>query len=261
VVLTLLTLAPVAAAQEPAPARSSTDANQQATNPVPTIAQLSFEPAYTFANGTTRYTAQLIFQAVLPYQGLLIPGLKVEGFRSVARVVLSGGSTEVLTGTGPVTGSGLSDLFFVDGVVHSIGPIELGAGFGSVLPMATHPLLGQGKLQVGPAVLLAALRIPHLQLAALAQGLWSVAGDSTRPALASVSVQPLIAVLLPADCSLFSNTPIAWYWKGPGTTVPVSLGFSHAFSTLFVGQLQGVYTVAGAGKGAAQLIVLLNFQP
>jgi hypothetical protein len=241
--------------------RSPTDAVQQATNPVPTVAQLNFEPGYTFPNGPTRYVAQLLFEPILPYDAVLVPGVNVSGFRSVARLEISGLSAEQTSANGPSSASGLSDLAFVDGVVHDFGPLEAGLGFGSVFPMATNSMLGQGKVQVGPAALLAVLDIPWLQLGAVVQALWSVAGDSTRPSLGYATVQPVIAWLLPADCTLFTNDQMTFSWEGGQTTVPLNLGFGRAFSEHFVGQIEGAYTVAGAGKDSIQGVVVLDFQP
>jgi hypothetical protein len=241
--------------------RSSTDATQQATNPVPTVTQLSFEPEYTFPNGQTRYVAQLLVEPIVPYKGFLVPDLDVPGFRSVARLELNAMSLDQVTAVGRVSASGLSDLDFADAVVHDFGPLEVGVGFGTVFPMATNPALGQGKWQLGPAAIVAVLDIPHLQIGAVGQMLWSVAGDSQRPALAYATIQPIVAVLLPGDCSVFTNDQMSFYWEGSGTTVPVNLGFGHGFSERFVGQVEGAYTASGAGKGNIQGVLVLNFQP
>jgi hypothetical protein len=226
------------------------------------VTQLSFEPGYTFPNGATRYIAELLFQPILPYVGFFVPGLEVPEFRSVARVAVSGLSLEETSAGGrSSTASGLSDLDFVDAVVHKVGPLEAGIGFGTVFPLATSPMLGQGKWQLGPAVLLALLSIPHVQLGAVVQTLWSVAGDSQRSGLAYAAVQPVVALLLPDDCSVFTNETMDFYWEGSQTTVPLNLGFGHAFSDRFDGQVQGVYTAAGADKGSLQGILVLDFQP
>ena len=43
--------------------------------------------------------------------------------------------------------------------------------------------------------------------------------------------------------------------------MPVDLGFGHAFSAHFVGQVQSYYTVAGAGKGDVEVLIALDFLP
>jgi hypothetical protein len=174
---------------------------------------------------------------------------------------VSGLSLEQRSPTGTTSVSGLSDLYFADAVVRDLGPLEVGAGFGAVFPMATDPALGQGKLQLGPAVVLALLDIPWLQVGALAQVLWSIAGDSQRASLAYATIQPVVALLLPGDCSVFTNDTMSFYWEGTGTTVPISVGFGHGFSEHFVGQVEGAYVASGAGKGSVQGLLVLNFQP
>jgi hypothetical protein len=246
----------------PADERTPAVAVQQSQSPVPTTTQLEFEPEYTFPNGQSRYIAQLVFEPILPYDGVLIPGLNVKGFRSVARLQIAGQSMEQLTPMGPLSASGLTDLNFVDGVVHEFGPLFEGAlGFGTVFPMATNPALGQGKWQLGPVALLEFMPVPELQIGAIVQALWSVAGDSQRQTLAYATIQPVVSLLLPGNCTLFTDDTMAFYWAGSGTTVPISLGFGHGFSEHFVGQLEGVYTVSGSGQRNMQGVLILNFQP
>jgi hypothetical protein len=117
--------------------------------------------------------------------------------------------------------------------------------------MATTPALGQGKLQLGPAVLFALLDIPWLQVGGLAQVLWSVAGSSQFPSLAYATIEPLMTVLLPGDCSVFTNDTMSFYWEEAETTVPINWGFGHGFSERFVGQLQGAKR--GVGNRQEQL--------
>jgi hypothetical protein len=248
--------APPAKSSEPSKERTAAEAVRQSNDPVPTVVQYTFQALYAFPkNGS--YTAQILFQPIIPYAGFFIPDLHVDGFRSVARVQLYAENQQ----TGRTVASGLTDLGLVDAVVHPAGPFELGVGFGTVFPMATNPLLGQGKWQLGPAAIAALDSIPHLQLALLGQFLWSVAGESQRPALASAVVQPLIAVHLPGDLSLFTNWQMTFSVRGAQTIVPVNLGISRGFSGHFVGQLQSVYTLAGEGKDQIAGVVTLNFQP
>jgi hypothetical protein len=241
--------------------RSVTEALEESTSPIPTTTQLSFEPGYRFPNGQDRYLAQLLFESLVPYDGFLVPDLIVHGFRSVARMEVSGVSLERRTPAGAISASGLSDLFFVDGVVHDFGSLEVGMGVSAVFPLATSPVLGQGKLQLGPTALVAVLDVPWLQLGILGQAVWSIAGDNQRASLAYATVQPLVTVLLPGECSVFTNETMSFYWKGSQSSLPIALGFGHGFSEHFVGQIQSVYIVSGSGKGSLTAQLVLNFQP
>jgi hypothetical protein len=230
---------------------------KEATNPLPFKEQLKFKPMYTFPDGAIRYKAQLQFEPVLPYPGALVPGLELEGLWSVARLQLTGESLQNASGTA----GGLEDLNFVDLAAHRWGSLTLGAGVASVFPLATSSQLGQGKWQVGPAAAFDFLPVPALRIAALAQGLWSVAGSSASPTLAYATVQPFITVHLPATLFLSSDATMNVYWAGGSTTVPVNLGFGHAFSKWFVGTIKCQVTVAGSDTGAIEGEVDLTFLP
>jgi len=244
----------------PALADSDADERRQAAdnanNPLPPKTQLHVKPSYTFPNGSSRYTAELLFEPLLRYDGFLIPDLRVAGFSSVARVQISAESLE--NAEGPA--SGLADLTFVDVVARAFGPIHAGLGYGAVFPMATSPSLGQGKLQLGPAATVRIEPASWLKIAALTQVIWSVAGSCQSPDLAYVSVQPFITVHLPEAMIIESNAPMKFYWRGTGSTLPVNLGFGHAFSSRFVGEVQGWYTLADEGQNDIKLLLFLNFQ-
>jgi hypothetical protein len=251
-----LASAPAVADDKPTPAAAA--AAEEATTPLPSKEpqQLRLKTMYTFPHGATRYDAELRFEALLRYAGVLIPDLEVKGFWSVARVQITGESLENAGGTA----GGLEDLNFADVAVSRIGPLALGAGFGTVFPLATSAELGDGKWQLGPALAMRIDPVPALHVAALGQALWSVAGSSQFPNLAYASVQPFVTAYLPAALFLSSDATAKFFWAGGRTTVPVNLGFGHAFSGHFVGTVKCQVTVAGSDRGAIQGEVDLNFQ-
>lgn len=63
-----------------------------------------------------------------------------------------------------------------------------GAGPVFVLPTATSKVLGQGKLSIGPSVVLLA-QPGHWTIGALINNAWSVAGSSGRAAVNQMSLQ------------------------------------------------------------------------
>jgi hypothetical protein len=252
----ILASAPAVADDKSTPDEAAIAAGE-ATNPVATKEQLKFKPMYTFPHGATRYKAELQFEGVLPYPGVLIPDLALDGVWSIARIQVTGESLQDASGTA----GGLEDLNFVDLVANRWGPLAVGVGFGSVFPLATSAELGDGKWQLGPAAALRLEGIPGLRISALAQGLWSVAGSSQFPNLAYATVQPFIHVILPVALFLSSDATMKFFWAGGSTTVPVNLGFGHAFSKHFVGTVKGQVTVAGSDQGAIEGEVELNFQP
>jgi hypothetical protein len=233
------------------------EAVDEATTPLPTKTQLAFKPSYTFPNGADRYTAELLFEPVLPYHGFLIPDLEVRGVWSIARLEVFGKSLQ--NSQGP--SSGIGDLTFTDLVATHAGPFDVAGGFATVFPMATTPALGQGKWQLGPAVAGRFDGLSPLKIAALVENFYSVAGNSQSAELAYVTVQPLLTLELPAAFFLSSDATMNFYWKGGKSTVPVDLGLGRAFSEHFVGALQFWYTVAESDQGDIEVRAVLNFEP
>ena len=232
-------------------------AAEEATTALPSKTQIEFKPSYTFPNGASRYKTELLFETILPYDGIGIPGVTAAGFWSIARVQLPARSLE--DAQGPA--SGLGDLTFVDLAAHWLGPLAVGLGYGAVFPMSTTPALGQGKLQIGPALGLRLDTVSWLKLAGLVQSLWSVAGSSNEPDLAYVSVQPFVAVHLPLSLFVSSDATMSFYWQGGRSTIPVNVGFGAAFSKYFVGAIKSQYTVADEHEGDVMIQVVLDFQP
>jgi hypothetical protein len=60
------------------------------------------------------------------------------------------------------------------------GKLIWGAGPALVIPTATSDITGQGKLSIGPSVVVLA-QPPHWTIGALANNVWSVAGSGGRP--------------------------------------------------------------------------------
>ncbi len=240
---------------DPSTPEQRQEALDEATTSIPLKTNLAFKPSYTFPHGSDRYTAELQFSPILPYAGTWIPTLEVPGVWSLARFQISGESLENSDGSF----SGLTDLKVFDLAALRAGPLDVGAGFATVFPMATSPELGQGKWQVGPAVGARLDALAPLKIAVLVQNLYSVAGSSQSPNLAYVTVQPFITLELPADLFLSSNAEMSFYWRGGKSTVPVDLGFGRAFSDHFVGSLELWYTVADNDQGEIKVRAVIDF--
>jgi hypothetical protein len=249
--------APDASGRPARGARDPSDVADEANNPLSKNTQLQFKPSYTFPNGDTRYKAETLFEPILPYPGFLIPDLEVADFWSIARLQVTAESLQDNKGQA----SGLTDLTLTDLVAHQLGPLNGALGFATVFPMATTAALGQGKWQLGPAAALRLESFPTLKIAVLVQNFYSVAGNSQSPDLAYVTVQPFITLHLPAALFFSSDAPMSFYWLGGQSTVPVNLGFGHAFGDHFASSVRGWYTVADADRGTVKGEIMLNFQP
>ena len=71
------------------------------------------------------------------------------------------------------------------------GKLIWGAGPAIVIPTATNDVLGQGKLSLGPSVVLLA-QPPHWTLGVLVNNVWSIAGSGSRPSVNQMLLQYFI---------------------------------------------------------------------
>jgi hypothetical protein len=232
-------------------------AAQASVDPLPYTEQIKLTPSYTFAHGDTRYRAELQLEPLLPYDGALIPGLDIAGVWSIARVQLTAESLQDASGTT----SGFENLDFVDLAARRLGPLTLGAGFGTVFPMATSSELGPAKWQLGPAAGFYYAPLHALTIAALVQALWSVAGSSEVARQSYATVQPVVTLHPGAGLVVTSDATMQLYWAGGSTTIPINLGVGYAFSKRFVGSVKATLTVAGHDEGTWQGELELTFLP
>ncbi len=106
------------------------------------------------------------------------------------------------------------------------GKLIWGAGPALVIPTATSPILGQGKLSMGPSVVLLT-QPPHWTLGVLANNVWSVAGSGGRPPVNQMLVQYFINYNLKNHWYLQMAPIITADWRAPDGnvwTVPVGGG-------------------------------------
>ncbi len=109
--------------------------------------------------------------------------------------------------------------------------VTWGVGPAFLIPTATDKVLGTGKWSAGPSAVV--LTMPgHWVLGALAQNLWSFAGDNDRPDVNSLLIQPFINYNLKGGWYLNFAPIITANWKADGGdrwTVPVGGGGGKIF--------------------------------
>lgn len=106
------------------------------------------------------------------------------------------------------------------------GKLIWGVGPALVIPTATNTILGQGKLSIGPSVVLLT-QPPHWTLGVLANNVWSVAGSGGRPPVNQMLVQYFINYDLKNHWYLQMAPIITANWRassGNVWTVPVGGG-------------------------------------
>ncbi len=131
---------------------------------------------------------------------------------------------------------GLGDLtpsFYLS--PRNAGKLIWGAGPVFTIPTATNNILGQGKLSMGPAVVL--LTQPgHWTLGALINNQWSVAGSGSRPAVNQMVLQWFIARQLKKGWYVSTSPIVTADWRassGNVWTVPFGGGFGRVMKVGF----------------------------
>jgi hypothetical protein len=127
-------------------------------------------------------------------------------------------------GIGDVT----EEMFFSP--LHS-GALIRGAGPVFTVPSATDPILGAGRVLLGPTLVL--LTTPgHWVIGVLANNQWSVGGNPLRPSVNEFLAQPFINYNMAHGWYLTSSPVITANWlAAPGQqwVVPVGGGFGRVF--------------------------------
>lgn len=191
---------------------------QQAIDFTAPLLQLQFEDWYSHSVwGTDSTSNTFVARPVIP-----LNATKSFPFKQLIRV----SAYAITTPKNPRHITGLGDTQFLD-LFLCESPKWGRIGFGpiAILPSATNQSkLGQGKWQLGPAFAAMLLAIPDWQFGFLAQNPWGFLGNSSKPNVVSLFVQPLVAVHFSHNWYLFSNAQMTFQWRPNRILVPVNIG-------------------------------------
>jgi len=133
---------------------------------------------------------------------------------------------DVLPGQGSQFGLGDVNLslFFspkaptAGGVIWGVGPVML-------LPTATDSLLGGRKWGAGPAGVVLTTQ-GRWTVGALANHVWSFAGDDARQDISNTFVQPFLAYTWPNAWTLSVQSESSYNWKSEQWSIPINVSVS-----------------------------------
>jgi hypothetical protein len=111
--------------------------------------------------------------------------------------------------------------FFFSPKQPTAGGLIWGAGPAFLLPTGTEPLLGGEKLGIGPTVVLLKQN-EGFTYGALANHIWSVAGDDSRDDISSTFLQPFVSYTTPGAWTFTLNTESTYDWKSDQWSVPIN---------------------------------------
>jgi len=102
-----------------------------------------------------------------------------------------------------------------------------GAGPVWLLPSATDDVLGGEKFGVGPTFV-ALKQVGPWTYGALANHIWSVAGDDDREDVSATFLQPFLSYIVAQTKTTFSLSPEMTYdWEAEEWSIPINLGVSR----------------------------------
>ena len=227
--LVLLILPMIGVAQNAAPANSgaasseasATEALQKAVqNPVASLISVPLQNNANFSYGSFNRTQDVLnLEPVIPIK-------LSENWNLITRIIQPiVWQPYPNQNTGGEYGWGdMNPTFFLSPAKP--GKLIWGVGPALVIPTATSTILGQGKLSLGPSVVLLA-QPPHWTLGLLINNVWSVAGSEHRPPVNQMLLQYFINYNLKKGWYLQMAPILTANWRassGNAWTVPVGGG-------------------------------------
>src|SRR5262245_25732651 len=218
---------------------SASELNRQLSNPVTSLWSLQFQfNNYRLENG--KWNNNLLFQPVVPVSLTkdlsLITRPVIPLYNSVPHETARG-EFDRTTGFGDIT---LAELLSPAHTGHWI----LGAGPTFIFPSASSDFTGQGKWQVGPAVVVGYLTKQFI-VGVFPQQWFSFAGNSSRPDTSQMNLQPFAAWFFGKGWKVGYSGNILADWKAPSGnkwTVPIGVEIGKV---LKLGKLPVEITLAG----------------
>ena len=218
-----LTLAP---ADAPASGGGGTDDNVKANaaemakklaNPIGALISVPFQNNFDFGGGPTGDG----FQYKLNLQPIVPISLN-QDWLLISRTILPFVYQEDIVGTS--SQSGLADTlqsFFLSPVKPTRGGWIWGAGPALLLPTATDDLLGAEKWGAGPTAVVLKQQ-NGWTYGALANHIWSFAGESGREEVNATFLQPFLSYTTKKATTFTLNTESTYDWNNEHWTVPLN---------------------------------------
>ncbi|MBI1176885.1 transporter [bacterium] len=187
------------------------------SNPVAALISVPFQNNFDFGGGPNgdgfRYT--LNFQPVIPVT-------LSDDWNLISRTIVPVIHQNDMIGTSSQTGLGdiVQSAFFSPKEPTSGGWIW-GAGPALLIPTASDSLLGTEKFALGPTAVFLKQQ-NGWTYGALANHLWSVAGNDNRADVSATFLQPFVSYTTPKQTTFTLNLESTYDWNNSRWTIPVN---------------------------------------
>lgn len=211
---------------------------KQLSNPVAALIsvplQFNYDSGYGIDDDGERWTLNI--QPVIPIS-------LNETWNVISRTILPLIDQEDVIGNSSQSGTGdtTQSLFFSP--KQPLAGWIVGAGPAFLLPTASDRLLGTEQWAIGPTFVVLKQTDAGWTYGALANQLWSVAGDDDRADVNLMFLQPFLTKALGRGQTLTVNLESTYDWDGNQWTVPMNLTYSKV---LKVGNQR--LSIAGGGR-------------
>jgi hypothetical protein len=206
----------------PACAEDSAELAKKLSNPIASMISVPFQHNFDFNIGPDRDGERwtMNFQPVIP-----VP--LSEDWNMISRTIVPViYQDDIFPGAGDQFGLGdLTQSLFFSPTHPGPGGIIWGAGPVFLVPIGTDELLSSEKWGIGPT-LVVLKQSGGWTYGALANHIWSVAGDDDRADVSSSFIQPFISYTTPDAWTFGINTESSYDWKADQWSVPVNLSVS-----------------------------------
>lgn len=197
---------------------SSADLAKTLANPIGALISVPFQNNYDFGAGPDGDGEQfkLNLQPIIPIE-------MNEDWLLISRTILPFVDQQDVIGTSSQSGLAdtLQSFFFSPAKPTESGWIW-GAGPAMLLPTATDDLLGGEKWGTGPTAV-ALKQEGGWTYGALANHIWSFAGDDARDDVSATYLQPFVSYTTKTSTTFTLNTESTYDWTNDQWTLPLNL--------------------------------------